>query len=885
MVHRVRWIYPSVVLAFGAVYWLFPRTHPYVVGLVALASVLAVGYGIRTHAPRRANAWRLVGLAVAFAAAGEISYDIFAAGGAVDGYPSVTDALFLVVYAPLSVGLLWLGLPRVPSRDKASIIDTAALSLGGSLVLWLVLIQPTVSSLHLTGLAKTISVAGWVGDAVVLAAAFRLLSAWPQNTAARTLGAAVIALLAGDLLYGIALIDGVWHSGGPVDLCLLVFMALCGGAALMPSMAEIGTAEGVHRVLGVRRLSALAVALLIAPTALLVEATHGPVRTPVAIGVVSAIGGLLAVWRIEVTLKAQRTTVVRDRTVRDAAQRIGLATTTDDVMTAVNSAFGALTRGLPAEAHLSERSVTTPTLTDHGQSLRIPIDTDAVRGPDIAPIDYPDHDLVFTSEAPELAELVDVLVGLAEYAGVALQRIALSEQVRASEMEHDILVYRASHDPLTGLANGELFRRRLRALGADPARHGRTTAVLFIDLDDFKTINDTLGHEAGDLTLVSAAERIQGCVGTDDVSARLGGDEFAALLPDVGDRDAAYQMAERLSVELAEPTVVAGLPVRCRASIGVATASSPEEYPHVMRWADAALYAAKAESKGGWRPYQPNMRSPLHRGNDLRIELQAMLQRTGRDDPAANGLAMHYQPIVDLADGSLRGYEALIRFRHPERGSVPVTDLIAAAEQTGLIVPLGNWALSQAITDAVELTAGSDPPVRYVSVNVSPTQLRQPDFNERVRDAIAAAGLEPTRLVIEMTETQPLDDDDEIWDVLEALSDAGMRIAIDDYGTGHASLGYLRRPVIDILKLDRLFLRDIDTDRTRSLVGAVIQLTKELKIELVAEGIEDHATRIALLGLGCAVGQGHLFAHAMPVGDAIRWASPTYASLPADAAE
>ncbi|HEY7176730.1 MAG TPA: GGDEF domain-containing phosphodiesterase, partial [Micromonosporaceae bacterium] len=370
--------------------------------------------------------------------------------------------------------------------------------------------------------------------------------------------------------------------------------------------------------------------------------------------------------------------------------------------------------------------------------------------------------------------------------------------------------------------------------------------------------------------LITAADRIRTSIRDVDLGARLGGDEFAALLPEVN-TEQAYATAERIAEVLALPAMVSGLPVSCPASIGVATATTADEYAQVMRRADAALYAAKADGKGRWRAYRPLMRSPLHRGSDLRAELQNVLHGAGVDAPDMGGLTMHYQPIVQLADGSVYGYEALIRWRHPARGSIPVAELIQVAEQTGLIVPLGNWALSQTVSDAVKLARVSDDAARYVSANVSPTQLRQPDFADRLRDAISAAGADPSQIIIEMTESQPLTGDDEIWQVLGDLRSDGIRIAIDDYGTGHASLGYLRQPIIDILKLDRMFLTGVADPRGRLLVDAVIKLTRELHIDLVAEGVEDDATREMLVELGCTLGQGHLFARAMPLADAAQW--------------
>jgi diguanylate cyclase (GGDEF)-like protein len=476
------------------------------------------------------------------------------------------------------------------------------------------LVRPTVHSLHLTGIGKVVAVAWWVGDTVIVAAAIRMLIVWPRNVAARLLAAAILALFAGGIFYALGLIRGTWNRGGPADLCLLAFTGLCGAAAAVPSMAGVGAAQDIRQGLGAGRLSALAAGLLLAPSALLVEATRGPVRTPVAIGVVSLAVGALAVWRLAIAVAGQRRAVARDAVLRRTGHAIGLATTRDGVLAALTAGLVTLTGDPGATARLHDR---TATVEEPGRrvQLRVPVVSDGENGSDPSAGDHVVGDLVFAASVADLAELDDVLSGIGEHAAVALQRIELVARVRESEREQDILAYRASHDALTGLANGELFRQRLRA-DSHAAGPGTTTAVVFIDLDDFKTINDTLGHEAGDGVLVAAAQRIDASLRDGDLAARLGGDEFAALLPDIDDTSA-YAIAVRITDVLALPTTVAGFPIRCRASVGVATAQT-DDVASIMRQADTALYAAKADGKGRWRAYEPTMTNPLHRRTDVR---------------------------------------------------------------------------------------------------------------------------------------------------------------------------------------------------------------------------------------------------------------------------
>jgi hypothetical protein len=427
MVRRLRWIYPIIVAALLGLYRIAAVSHVPVVAAVGLVSVVAIGAGTVSYRPVRGRAWVFLAMGVAVVAAGEISYDVVATGVVADGFPSPVDLLYLVAYPPLVVGLLWLGVARTPSRDVTAMIDMAALSLGGSLVVWVVLVGPTVDSLHLTGIAKVVAVAGWVGVAVAVAAAARLVTLWPRNLAAVLLGAAIVALAAGDVLYGVTLIHGSWHSGGLPDLCLLAFLGLAGGAATVPAMTEIESAQGARQRLGNGRLWVLAVALLAAPTALLAEATRGPVATPIAIGIVSGSIGVLALCRVSVAVRGQRRALVRDAEVRWAGRRVGLATTPDVVIASVASAFAAMTHGSAGAVRLETASTTASAQADDGASLRWPVEAHTSHDPGDDTTDPVRRDLVFTASAADLAELEDVLAGLTEQASVALQRIKLAD--------------------------------------------------------------------------------------------------------------------------------------------------------------------------------------------------------------------------------------------------------------------------------------------------------------------------------------------------------------------------------------------------------------------------------------------------------------------------
>ncbi|UQU61490.1 EAL domain-containing protein [Couchioplanes caeruleus] len=424
-------------------------------------------------------------------------------------------------------------------------------------------------------------------------------------------------------------------------------------------------------------------------------------------------------------------------------------------------------------------------------------------------------------------------------------------------LEND-LAHQAYHDGLTGLANRALFRNRLDEAFTRSCRDGAELGVLFVDLDDFKEVNDSLGHAVGDQLLVAVGHRIAAAVATGDTAARMGGDEFAILVAQSGDAAAAEQTAERIVAVLAEPFEISdGLGgthvVGGAASVGVATSADAGSPTELLRHADLALYLAKGAGKGTWQRY----RSDLHTAMMERLALRTSLLEAidGRQ------FVLQYQPIVDVHTRDVVGVESLVRWQHPERGLLSPYHFIDLAEESGAIVGLGEWVLRESLRQIAEwrATAPESSP-RYVSVNVSARQFRQPGFVDRVRAALAESGAEPGWLLLEITESLVLRDADQVCADLATLRALGVRIAIDDFGTGYSSLSYLRQIPVDVLKIDKSFIDDIlASGRQRALVDAIVTLARHLDLTVVAEGIEDPAQRAMLAGMGCPYGQGYLF--------------------------
>ncbi|HEX2449762.1 MAG TPA: EAL domain-containing protein [Gemmatimonadales bacterium] len=436
--------------------------------------------------------------------------------------------------------------------------------------------------------------------------------------------------------------------------------------------------------------------------------------------------------------------------------------------------------------------------------------------------------------------------------GIVLNTRDVSERKRLEQQ----LVHQAFHDPLTGLANRALFRDRVSHALTLARRHGHALTVLFLDLDDFKKVNDSLGHEVGDRLLIAAAERFNSCSRVTDTVARFGGDEFAILLEERGAVDAAA-LVERLREAMEPPFLLGGNEVHVHASIGIATASGADTADDLLRNADVAMYAAKKSGKGRSEVYRSDMHAAVHERLELESALALAIER--------NELTLHYQPIVCLRTAQPRGVEALVRWNHPRHGCLLPQHFVPLAEETGLILRLGEWVLTEAcrqIADWRQVFVGLD---LTVAVNISGRQFLDPQIVNITRDALDASRLSPAALTLEITESVLMQQTEAMLERLEELRRLGVRLAIDDFGTGYSSLGYLRRFPLDMLKIAKPFVDDVSAGVERAaLARAVVGLGETLGLRTVAEGVELAEQRASLTLLGCELGQGHLFAAPMP---------------------
>ncbi|MBA3894604.1 MAG: EAL domain-containing protein, partial [Gemmatimonadales bacterium] len=726
-----------------------------------------------------------------------------------------------------------------------SVRRTAELEDGGGAVLTLLAFAyPLVSMLVLLGITTVLLRRPTDGNRV----AFGLL-----------VGAVTISVVA-DLTFNLVSLETGGRSASIVDgAYLLCYLMLIAGAELYyrrPVPHSTAGATPRPRTQPVSPLPYLAVA---STYALLVHAVMDPWTDPVsglAVGallvtLLVVVRQLLAV-RENVRLLAEtavRQNEARFRSLVQHSSDVIIVTRPDGKMRFVspsaNRVFGydpseMVGRPIATLLHPDDRDRAT-TLFEH-----------AARSPGVTgPVEWRFRQPDGTWLSTEI--LATNLTADPTVRGIVLNTRDVSERKRLEEQ----LTHQAFHDPLTGLANRALFRDRVSHALALAQRSAQPITVLFLDLDDFKRVNDSLGHAEGDRLLVAAAERFLSCARAADTVSRLGGDEFAILIEHAAGPDGRGELLERLATAMGHPFTLSGNQVQVTASIGVATATPGDTADDLLRNADVAMYAAKRRGKGRSETYESRMYADVRN----RLEMEAALRA------AIDGgeLTLHYQPIVHLGSGAIYGVEALVRWEHQTYGHLLPQHFIPLAEETGLIVKLGCWVLDEACRQVQAWRLAHPHVPLSVSVNISGRQLQGPGIGDALGDALASSGVDPSAVILEITESVLMQQTDAVLERLQALKKLGVRLAIDDFGTGYSSLSYLQRFPIDILKIAKPFVEEVALGAERAaLARAIIGLGDTLRLQTVAEGIEMAEQRAALIELGCPLGQGHHFARALP---------------------
>jgi diguanylate cyclase (GGDEF)-like protein/PAS domain S-box-containing protein len=466
------------------------------------------------------------------------------------------------------------------------------------------------------------------------------------------------------------------------------------------------------------------------------------------------------------------------------------------------------------------------------------------------------------SKSGEVRPYLITISALKDEQGGVLNYIAVLRDISNIKQSQEQLEYLANYDPLTGLGNRNLFLTHLKTGIERAARHERKLALVFIDLDNFKVINDTLGHDVGDVLLAEVARRLKAVVRQEDVVCRLGGDEFTVYVEDFADPQALASTAQRLVQTVSEPFQISGHDIFVSASVGISIyPNDGTTISELVKNADTAMYKVKEQGRNGFQFFREDMNARAFERLVFVSGLRRALERSE--------FRVAYQPQVDLRDGRVRGAECLLRWNHPDLGEVSPGSFIPVAEETGLIVPIGEWVLHRVcrqLHDWGRSVGGR------ISVNVSARQFRQPELVEAIRRSVNEVGIATELLGIELTESALIDDPETAAITIGRLKDMGLTISLDDFGTGYSSLSYLKRFPIDCLKIDRSFVRDIATDPDdAAIVTAIITMAQSLKLDVVAEGVETQEQLDFLRARGCAAAQGYYFSRPLPAERLAEW--------------
>ena len=852
-----------------------------------LAALAAVGSLCTAHVlrgDRGARAWGLIGAAFAFSTVGEVLFYV-------NGQPevSIADGFYLAYYPLMLAGLLCFPASRRGSR-AAFTLDALIAGLGGAVVLWYFVIGPTASAglddPTGTTLTLAVNIAYPLGDLLLLVGLAAVLLRAPARAARHAiwgLGAGVGAALTADINYLFSTLTDSYVAGGLSDVMFFAsYAATLMGAGLHQRAAsrrendEASSAAPVLRPVDQRGYSLLPYAAVASAYGVLLLATRplwaGGTQAEV-FGTGAVVFGTLLVTVAVVARQvvAMRENVEVQRTLaREQAAREGEARFRALIQRSADVVFildpeGRVRYASPA----LEREFGHPpdTFADaafatfvHHEDVALVLDAFT------ALLAEPMGTSTFRHRASHadggwrhVESIASNLLDDPSVGGVVLNLRDVTER-HGLEAQ---LAHQAFHDTLTGLPNRALFRDRVRHALQRSTRHGGPNmAVLFLDLDDFKTVNDSLGHQAGDELLVQVAKRLLSATRGSDTVARLGGDEFAVLVDEADCDDKATVVADRIGRALAAPFTVSGRPARVGSSIGIARPADGDGEPELLRNADVAMYCAKRRGQGGHVVFE----TAMHQQVVERVEAEGALREAlaeGRD-PAESGLWIAYQPIVDLASGAIVGAEALVRWQRVEQGALSPSEFVPMAEETGLIIPLGRWVLAEACRQAAAWPANG----LRVSVNLSGRQLDDADLLDDVASALDRSGLDPHQLTLEVTESTLMRDTERVAAVLSSLRALGVRVALDDFGTGYSSLSYLHRMPVDVLKIDKSFVDRIDAGgQEAALARSILMLAESLDLQAVAEGVETEAQRDTLRGFGCPLAQGFWFSRPLVAGE------------------
>jgi diguanylate cyclase (GGDEF)-like protein/PAS domain S-box-containing protein len=759
------------------------------------------------------------------------------------------DALASLLRAPdrtlVALALLAMIADRSPIRDRYLAIESSIVALSTALVMWVAVIEPALTRSPLDSSGRLLSLSLPASDLVLVALGARLsLGYRARSRSFVALQLALVARFAANMMS----YWGEVGSGREASVLSNAVTALSFGF-LVWAAVDRGGGEAVvvaHNAVRLSRVRLASIVLsAVAPQVVLVAllmddgAKHSTVLFAAGIAAVVSLLALTRLWGLAVS--------VRNLTERRGNDRLAsLVERSSDVVVLVD-ADGIVSYASPA--------VETVLGQDGDQWVGRKIDTLDIRSTtelraglwmDVMQLP-PDGSIALEVSAMhadgERRTMEFSAVNLMKNVAVAGIVLTLRDVTANRTLERQ-LSYRADHDSLTGLANRAHFLTRV----SDELQRGSQPTVMFLDLDDFKAINDGLGHAAGDVLLRTVAERLKiRFANATNVVARLGGDEFGILLLGAVGADCGV-MAQQAIADLKEPINVNDFQsLSVSGCVGIAVAEPKNTASDLMRHADLAMYRAKQLGKGQVEEFDADLGRLTERRNEYKRDLAAAL---GRDQ-----LHLNYQPIVRLADGRTVGAEALLRWDHHIYGNIPPADFVPLAEQSGVIIPIGAWAIEHACI----ATAGWADDSLFVTVNVSGVQLRDEAFVDGVKRSLKLSGLAAERLVLEITESTLIEDSDLALEQLCELRSLGIRTALDDFGTGYSSLAYVQRLPLDVIKIDKEFVQSVEESRSQALANTIVSMARNLGLRTVAEGVETESQAVELAALGCEFAQGYLF--------------------------
>ncbi|MEI8333777.1 MAG: EAL domain-containing protein [Chloroflexota bacterium] len=827
------------------------------IGILSTAFALLAARRARGRALRRA--WFLIALSLAVYCAADITWFIIEVVLGQSPYPSIADIGYIAFYPVLVLGLVLLPRER-PDNPTRALLDLAIIMAGSTTVVWYLVLEPVVAAPSSGVVDTLIALAYPVGDLVVvfaLAMTFMNPLVGTARGAFALMGFGLALNVVGDLSYARLSLEATYESGTWMDACYLLGWISMGLGALVQARTLGDPRRSVPRSEPVRPISILPYLAVVAVYGLLLVATENQSPTlRVLVAGAIAVTGLVVARQVLVARENARLLAER-ASIQSAARFQAIIQNASDVIAVVDADLS-ITYITPSVHNLVGR----PAEQVLGQNL------DTLLEPDAVPLAL--ELLRMAAARPSAGEAIrsrvraiageprDVEMSVTNLlddpvvAGLVVTMRDVTERRRFEEQ----LSEQAFHDPLTGLANRALLTDRIaQALRRGP-RHGVAPALLYLDLDDFKDVNDSAGHTVGDAVLIEVGKRIVGAIRLGDTAARLGGDEFAVLLDDTSSVDGAVTIADRILDALRPSIEVEEGVVTLTCSIGIVRAEDPGSRPgEILRDADIAMYAAKREARGSFRVFEKAMFDATLDRSKLEADLRGAL--------FAGQLEVFFQPIRRLASGKVVGVEALLRWNHPARGLVMPNDFIPLAERSGDIAAMGRWVLEQAVLTVSGWTGHEATTPLDANVNVSVRQL-EPRFIEDVDEILRRTGFPAERLVLEITESVFASEGPSALSVLAALRALGVRISIDDFGTGYSSLSVLRDLPVDELKIDRSFIAALGEGGDRSLVQAVVKLGHDLGLVSVAEGIETEEQAALLISYGCDLGQGYLFGRPVP---------------------